>query len=213
MHERLIWINRASDWTLARHPDADNYVIEIGDMKSELDAIRGIDQYLPIYPRFQSAEYKEVIDLLTRFFKNPKQAKLVEEAYDRFHTLGSRLTQADPEYDLLSCYFYLSFGFEGESVHAYIKDKLLPKRNGQAIKDFWREALYILCWSARRFGLFSEAEAYASEGIRLFPEDGRFPHGRAITIYAWNDQGDTCPFSLAEAIADSETGLTCYLAQ
>lgn len=208
MHERHVWITRASDWMISQHSIGyDPDFSKDQELISQRNQFRRVDQYIPNRPRFNFPEYQEIIDLILEFFRNPKGENLVELAYDKFHALDPQSGQ--DEYDLLKCYLYLIFGFEGEGVHHYIENELLPKRirnEGHA----WRESLYVLCLSARRFGFTSKVEQYAAEGRQLFPDDARFLHEEALNIYLWRVQGSDCPYQISDAITASKQALELY---
>lgn len=205
MHERHVWITRASDWMLSRHSDPELTTRE--DMRSELDPVRGTVQYLPIQPYFDTPEYKEVIDLIVEFFKRPSKKDLVEQIYKKFHDLNP--AEADEEYVLLRCYIYLIFRYEGKRLHEDIKKRLadfVERRQGKS----YRESLYLLCWSARRFGSFEESEKYAKEGIDNFPDEPRFHHGWSLTVFAGMQNNIPSPHTFEEAAAASERALNLY---
>ena len=70
--------------------------------------------------------------------------------------------------------------------------------------------MYVLCWSARRFGLFGEAEEFAIEGIKKFATDPRFHHGWALSVFARRLKDQSSTHSLDEAVAVSERALDLY---
>jgi hypothetical protein len=177
---------------------------------TEQDAVRGIYQYLPTQPRFNSPLYKKVIDLVLQRFRNPYKKELVEKIYEEFHSLDPELAKKDDEYDVLCCYIYLIFPYEGPRTYEEIKEKLISK-NGKHQKDhIWQECLYVLCWSARRFGFFSEAEDFANEGIKKFPADPRFHHGWALSVFARRLKDQSATHSLDQAVTVSERALDLY---
>ena len=107
MRERHIWITHASDWMVSRQPDLGGS--SSPGLWTEQDAVRGIYQYLPTQPRFNSPLYEKVIELVLQRFRNPYKKELVEQIYEEFHSLDPELAQKDDEYDLLCCYIYLIF--------------------------------------------------------------------------------------------------------
>lgn len=211
MYHRLIWIYRASEWTVLSNRVKEGFDrAKALDLRSEKDLVTGIDQYLPGKPRFQSAEYKEISNLILGFYRQPTNVDLFDEAYHRFIALEPESKQDEDEYDLLKCYLYLSFSFERD-IHSYLKQMLLTKIQSTVQDATKRESFYILCWSARRSGLFREAEQYSLEGIKLYPDDARFFHGQALNIYAWLVQkGDQCAYTIIDAIVNSEKAVTLY---
>ena len=206
MHERHMWITRWSKWMGSRHPALD---ASAEDLRSEMDAVRGIDQYLPTQPRFKSAECKQIMELILAFFRQPRRKELVDEVFDKFHTVDPE--KIGDEYDLLQSYFYLVFRFEGERIHDEICKLLLPKKE-QAEKRMWQECLYLLCWSARRFGLFDDSERFASEGRSSFPDDPRLHHGWALSVFAKHLKNEHSMHSVDDAVEASERALELYKA-
>jgi hypothetical protein len=196
---------------LLTHPHKEELkLMKDRDMRSEKDKVRGIYQYLPGKPRFRSAQYREIANLVVEFFRQPKCEDMREAAYEKFKTAEPESGRED-EYDLLKCYLYLAFGIQEEKVHTYIKETLTPKIDaGEADDDMWRESLYIMCWSARRAGLYEEADSYAQDGITQYPDDPRFLHGRALNIYTWRVLGTNCPYQINDAVVASERALELY---
>lgn len=210
MRESHIWITHASDYMVSRQPNLGGATHP--DLRTELDAVRGIYQYLPTQPRFDSAVYKEVIDLVLKRFRYPNKKELVEQIYQAFHSLSPDLAKHDDEYDLLCCYVYLVFPYEGPRTYEEIKRKLLPKKDKHKNDHIWQECLYVLCWSARRFGLFDDAEAFATEGISKFPSDPRFYHGWSLSVFARRLKNQPSEHAIEEAVAASERALDLYSA-
>lgn len=214
MYQRHVWISRASsrasEWMLLTLPSKDDLKLaRERDMHSEKDKVRGVYQYLPCMPRLRSERYREIVNLVTEFFSQPGRRELAEAAYDKFNSLDPA-SELDGEYDLSMCYLYLAFGYDEEKVHSHIKATLMPEGEEKANGDTWRESLYILCWSARRAGLYADADSFARQGIDDYPDDPRFPHGRALNIYTWYEIGDACPYGIRDAIAASELALKLY---
>jgi hypothetical protein len=211
MYQGHLWITRASDWTLltSRIREGFDPTKEL-DLRSEKDQITGIDQHLPSKPRFKSAEYKEILDLILGFYRQPERLDLFDNAYHNFLALESTSRQDQDEYDLLRSYLYMAFGSEN-NIHSYVKEILLPKTVKGVGDDARRESLYVLCWSARRAGLYREAHDYAQQGAKQYPGDPRFHHGSALNIYSWSlKQPEDCLYGVTDAISQSLRALELY---
>lgn len=209
MYLNYLWGHRANEWTLFANRIKEGYdPTRERDLRAEKDMVTGVDQHLPCKPIFKSPEYQNIIAALLRLYRQPKRADLLVDAYRQF--LDLEPSRDDEEYDLLRAYLYLTFSFK-DSTHESIKKILTHNLAEGASDDASRESLYVLCWSARRAGLFEEADNYALQGIEQFPEDPRFLHGRALNTYCWATRhAEECPYEIINAIADSERGLQLY---
>lgn len=206
MYQRkLSWISRTSEGTgLFSHIREKEL-----NLRSEIDPITNIVQYLPSKPHFTSAAYKEIIKLILDFYREPRRIELVDDAYHKFINLEPDSKQED-EYDLLKCYLYLAFGFE-EKLHSYLSALLKPKLEKDVSDVTRRECLYVLCWSARRSGLNQDANRYAKEGIARYPEDPRFYHGLALNIYTWQKlDAASCRYQIIDIVENSQRAVELY---
>ncbi len=182
-------------------------------LKDGRDSITSNLQYLPVRPAIPDGEYGPPLKNILQFFtapplRMPLCVPLLLKAYDAFLNRPEPDTK-DPGREMVRCYLYFSFfGQDGDARafrHALAMAREFPKRS--------IEFDYIACWAARRARLFRDSFEIASGVIGRQPDDPRFFHGRALTIYAWlSDEKERreCPLTIRNAVEDMQAAVSRY---
>lgn len=183
--------------------------------RSQKDSVVDINQYLPSKPILNNAKYREVLDSILSYFKNPAEFTLVEDAYKQFIALDTDSEALDAEHELIKCYLYLTFRGHGgeEKAYQHCKELLNIKELMEREPLIEREYRYMLCWLARRIRNFEEADICARIGIDKWSDDARFYNGRALNIFAWLELTDPtrlCPYTIKDAIEATEKATELY---
>lgn len=173
-------------------------------LRSSKDHVTGVDQYLPIVPRFKDKEYQEIVALLVEYFRAPRKVMVVEEAIKKFVEMEITKKSESVEHELARCFIYLSLPQGEGDTDAYdLALELFRSEEAARDADVKREIAYVLAWEGRRLGRYEETDAFIERALREWPEDARFYHGRFLNGYAWMRKGELgreCPYSVSELI-------------
>ena len=113
----------------------------------------------------------------------------------------------NPESDLIRAYIYLVYQREPITQRAYDLCKEMIEKHKPNISEF----LYIISFAARHLGFYSKCNDFCNQGIRLYPDDARFYHARALNTFAWfEEKGTDCPVKVCEIVKDCQTAIRKY---
>jgi hypothetical protein len=189
-------------------------------LRNDRDAITGTAQYLPTKPRIRSKKYEGILRAILDYYKTPPQgseekAPLIDDAYKAFIEIDTDVNRLDPEHELIRCLLYMAFPrVTGDrQAYDYAAELLINKELMAAQPGIEQEYIYVICWAARRLKEYSTAHYYAELGIRNWPDDPRFYHGRCLNTAAWlgdEKKEAECRLTLRDAIEDARRALDLY---
>jgi len=149
------------------------------------------DQALPIWIEVAADEQEILADIQAAAFDNSwRRASFartaLSDAARKFLEAEVGAGRFDPSHELVRCLLFMVSGdLQGSNLaaeHAAAMRKLLWRDNP--------EFLYVQIWSEFRSGRARHAMQLASEASEAWPEDWRFPLGRALARYqAWKESG------------------------
>jgi hypothetical protein len=244
-------MKRLEQWILVKSEFANSFTETLGitqpgfdhsSLRSPEDFVTGSGQYLPTKPKLSGGSYKEILQSILSFYRDPANVAQVESAYKRYVELDTENKDIDSaidfEHELIRCFLYLalprnkqntdssppSSGDQKAYAHAksLMEAKSLKESEQLIDPTDWdnasdaikQEFRYVQCWAARRTGHFRRAVALAREGIKKEPKDPRFFHGLCLAIYSWlMKKPNDSPPRLEEAIAATQTAISLYKTQ
>lgn len=240
-------MGRLQQWILVKSEFTNSFTEALGinspdfdhsSLRSPEDFVTGSGQYLPTKPKLSGGSYKQILDSILGFYRNPMNFEQVENAYKRYVELDTESRDTDKEIDLehelIRCFLYLALprnthnnesGASSSSSgdeKAYQHAEALMEGEQLIARPKWdetpetikQEFRYVQCWAARRTGHFRKAVALAKEGNEKEPNDPRFFHGLCLAIYSWLVKNPKdMPPRLEEAIEATKTAISLYKVQ
>jgi hypothetical protein len=241
-------MKRLEQWILVKSEFANSFTETLGitqpgfdhsSLRSPEDFVTGSGQYLPTKPKLSGGSYKEILQSILSFYRDPANVAQVESAYKRYVELDTENKDIDSEIDfeheLIRCFLYLALPRNKQNTDssppssgdqkAYSHAKSLMEAKSlkeseqlidptdweNASEAIKQEFRYVQCWAARRTGHFRRAVALAKEGIKKEPNDPRFFHGLCLAIYSWlMKKPNDSPPRLEEAIEATQTAISLY---
>lgn len=192
------------------------------------DEIEGTYQILPIF--LQLNYYASYQKNITKIIELVIGEERVDDTrtYEDFKELISALSKvrSKSEYHieerLLKALIFLilpnSSSRSRNTSNKISKDEQVIKwlhkiqNNNEDISNFKADLLYILCWVARRINKHYEAINIAKTGMKEFPTDPRFYHGRGLAEYCnFTKEVTKIPLDLDSIIKDIETAERLYI--
>jgi hypothetical protein len=197
-------MKRLEQWILVKSEFTNSFTEALGitrpgfdhsSLRSPEDFVTGSGQYLPTKPKLSGGGYKEILQSILSFYRDPTNFAQVESAYKRYVELDTENkdidSELDLEHELIRCFLYLalprnkqntesvesspSSGDQKAYAHAkaLMESKSLKESEQLIDPTDWdnapeaikQEFRYAQCWAARRTGRFKEAVAFAREGI------------------------------------------------
>jgi len=187
---------------------------DVESLREGRDSVTGSVQHLPIKPRITSEDYLQILASLVEYYRSsPKEIALketlIQEAYDQYLVLETKVKGLDPEHELTRCFLYMAFPGKDGDQKAFDHAKKMMS----FFAAFKSEFYYVLCWAGRRLKVFQETDKYIQRAIKDFPDDPRFHHAFALNILSWiRDKKTTinCPYKLRAAVDETQKAIDLY---
>ena len=160
-------------------------------LRAGRDSITGTVQYLPLNPKIESPQYREIVELVLSYYKTPpqgdeKKIEVIDKAYRLYLDKEAMTIDLNPQHELVRCLLYLTIPSTEGDKRAYehaLEMLRLPNVLRQT-HDADAEFRYIACWAARRLRNFADANDQAAAAIAKWPDDPRFHHGLSLSKLA-----------------------------
>ncbi len=181
-------------------------LIQILDKKEDFKINKGKDQikgdyhHLPILIFYDcnsitnnsklESLYIKIIEyvIATSVFKKKQLNELIEGIKLVYSEIENEGSNKEYFYEILIKTFILLFIEKADLIKMEVADIIEAgflnlETNKTAYSKWSDDYIYTLIWVYRRMLKFEESERYCDKGIKLFPNDPRFCHGKCLVLY------------------------------
>ena len=201
----------------------ENYV-SINPFIKGKDRIQGKYHSLPLLFFLQDKEVIKTLEYYVDFVLNIKgqifNAEIIFSFYKEWLQSTSKLVSIDNddnryEVNLLRCIILMllpdipnQFKLVNNRIKEILEFEINEDKDTEYLK---KEFYYLISWSARRIQDYKTALKYTNKGIKYFPADARFYHGRALIKYSqYIDKNKNDKKELKTIVKDSYKAIELY---
>ena len=195
------------------------------------DLIKGSYHHLPLllFFDYDSCTYNDKVEdiyrsIIDHLIMNPtldqgKFEYFINNIKDVLKEIESNFDYEESYYELLFKVFFILLLVKSseldDEISEIIEDSYEElKLNEEYVNKWGDDYLYILVWYNRRINNFKKANEFCDKALKLYPEDSRFYHGKALILYNQyfvKDSLDSCNLKdLKQILSFSETAINKY---